>query len=36
VDEVAKHLWHWAHPEGLEGSAPLQSASPTQTAKAAA
>jgi len=36
VEEVAKYLWHWAHPEGLEGSAPLQSASPTQTAKAAA
>ena len=36
VEEVAKRLWHWAHPEGLEGSVPLQSASPTQTAKAAA
>ena len=20
VDEVAKHLWHWAHPEGLEAA----------------
>ena len=22
VDEVAKHLWHWAHPEGLEAAVP--------------
>ncbi len=22
VDEVAKHLWHWAHPEGLEAAMP--------------
>jgi len=22
VDEVARHLWDWAHPEGLESATP--------------
>ena len=37
VEEVAKHLWHWAHPEGLEAAVPTsaQPARATPSSEAA-
>jgi GTP-binding protein len=36
VDEVARHLWDWAHPEGLEGVAAATAQPPKPTPPAGA